>query len=116
MEDAAFIVQLRNQDHAKGKLGDSAATVSAQEQWLANYFEREGDYYFIAETQHDQTRTEKDGRIIGGQPVDMLHFSLKAADWPIARAAMLPLAKYAEDEMLRWENHNRQDAAYSLKR
>lgn len=48
--DAAFIVWLRNLDHVKGRVGDSAANTAAQETWLKNYFEREGDYYFIAET------------------------------------------------------------------
>jgi RimJ/RimL family protein N-acetyltransferase len=50
MEDAAFIVWLRNLDHVKGKIGDSAVDVASQEAWLQVYFDREGDYYFIAET------------------------------------------------------------------
>jgi len=50
MDDAAFIVWLRGSEHAKGKLGDSATTVAAQEQWLKSYFDRDGDYYFVAET------------------------------------------------------------------
>ena len=50
MSDAAFIVWLRNQDYVKGRVGDSATDVDAQEVWLKKYFEREGDYYFIAET------------------------------------------------------------------
>lgn len=50
MGDAAFIVWLRNLDHVKGRVGDSAADVSSQEAWLRRYFEREGDYYFIVET------------------------------------------------------------------
>jgi len=50
MNDAAFIVWLRNQDYVKGRVGDSATDVAAQEVWLKKYFEREGDYYFIAET------------------------------------------------------------------
>jgi RimJ/RimL family protein N-acetyltransferase len=52
MEDAAFIVWLRNLDHAKGRVGDSAQDVSAQEKWFEKYFQREGDYYFIIETQN----------------------------------------------------------------
>lgn len=180
MSDAAFIVWLRNQDHAKGKLGDSATDVSAQERWLADYFDRAGDFYFIAETMNEgcpigttsiydltgdtaetgrfvvspevpaafqislltydlafdrlqlkelratsvatnrtvhsyvrklgfrQTKTEKDGRVIGGQPVDMLHFNLSAVDWSIARTAMLPLAGYAAREILQWERNARQ--------
>jgi RimJ/RimL family protein N-acetyltransferase len=50
MEDAAFIVWLRNLDHVKGKVGDSATDVAGQEAWLEAYFEREGDFYFIPET------------------------------------------------------------------
>jgi len=179
MEDATFIVWLRNQDHAKGKLGDSATDVAGQENWLASYFERGGDYYFIAETQNDcipvgttsiydqvggvaetgrfvvsaetpaafptsiltydlafermqlqelratsvatnrtlhsyvrklgfrHTKSEKDARVIGGQSVDILHFVLKEVDWSIARAAVLSLAKYAEGEVLHWEESRR---------
>jgi RimJ/RimL family protein N-acetyltransferase len=50
LDDAAFIVWLRNLDYVKGKVGDSATDVAGQETWLKNYFNREGDYYFIAET------------------------------------------------------------------
>lgn len=50
LDDAAFIVWLRGQEHAKGKLGDSATTVSDQERWLESYLDRERDYYWIAET------------------------------------------------------------------
>ena len=50
MEDAAFIVWLRNLEHVKGKVGDSAMDSAAQESWLRAYFDREGDYYFIIET------------------------------------------------------------------
>ena len=51
MEDAGFIVWLRNLEHAKGRVGDSAMDTAAQENWLRAYFDREGDYYFIIETQ-----------------------------------------------------------------
>jgi RimJ/RimL family protein N-acetyltransferase len=50
IEDADFIVWLRNLDHARGRIGDSAADVGSQETWLAKYFERPDDYYFIIET------------------------------------------------------------------
>ena len=50
MGGAAFILWLRNPDHVRGKVGDSAADVTSQEEWLKKYFEREGDYYFIVET------------------------------------------------------------------
>ena len=50
MEDAPFIVWLRNLEHVKGRVGDSAMDTAAQECWLKAYFDREGDYYFIIET------------------------------------------------------------------
>src|SRR5580698_17364 len=50
LADAAFIVWLRNLDRTKGKLGDSASGVAAQEAWLRTYFTREDDFYFITET------------------------------------------------------------------
>ncbi len=50
MEDAAFIVWLRNLEHTRGRIGDSAADTASQQAWLETYFKREGDYYFIIET------------------------------------------------------------------
>ena len=50
MEDAPFIIWLRNSDHAQGNIGDSASDVAGQEAWLRTYFKREGDCYFIVET------------------------------------------------------------------
>ena len=50
IEDAAFIVWLRNLDYVKGNVGDSVTDVASQEAWLRTYFEREGDYYFIVES------------------------------------------------------------------
>lgn len=50
LEDAEFIVWLRNLEHVKGRVGDSAVDKPAQEDWLKAYFERQGDYYFIIET------------------------------------------------------------------
>lgn len=50
MDDAAFIVWLRNLDYVKGWVGDSAVDVAGQQRWLESYFAREGDYYFIVET------------------------------------------------------------------
>ena len=50
MEDAAFIVWLRNLAHAQGRVGDSAKDEAAQRAWLEAYFERPGDYYFLIES------------------------------------------------------------------
>src|SRR5579863_7252294 len=50
LEDAAFIVWLRNLEHTKGRIGDSATDTASQENWLRTYFKRAGDYYFIIES------------------------------------------------------------------
>ena len=50
LDDASFIVWLRNLEHAKGRVGDSAQDIASQQKWLHAYFERDGDYYFIVET------------------------------------------------------------------
>jgi RimJ/RimL family protein N-acetyltransferase len=51
--DAGLIVQLRNSPHALDNIGDSAKTVSEQELWLRNYFDRPNDYCFMIETIHN---------------------------------------------------------------
>jgi RimJ/RimL family protein N-acetyltransferase len=50
MDDAEFIVWLRNLEHARGRVGDSATDTAGQQAWLKKYFQRAGDYYFIIET------------------------------------------------------------------
>ena len=50
MDDAPFIVWLRNMDHVKGRVGDSATDAAGQQAWLRSYFDRQGDYYFIIQT------------------------------------------------------------------
>jgi RimJ/RimL family protein N-acetyltransferase len=174
MEDAAFIVWLRNRDHVKGKVGDSATDEAAQQAWLRAYYDRPGDYYFIIETagaipvgaygiydlkgssaesgrwvirpevpaaipcavlafdlafqelglselrvttvssNHSvlslnrklgfhQTGVTSAGQIIGGKPVDLVHFVLVGADWPKVREGVLPLARLAERQVRQWE-------------
>jgi RimJ/RimL family protein N-acetyltransferase len=175
MEDAPFIVWLRNLEHAKGRVGDSATDTTGQEAWLRAYFDRPGDYYFIIEsagrglavgaygiygiqnrsgesgrwiirpevpagvpsailafdtafqtlglaeirvttvsTNHSvlslnrkfglrQTGITHAGQMIGGKPVDLVHFRLGAADWPKTREKLLPLARLAERQVCEWE-------------
>ncbi|MDB6064623.1 MAG: acetyltransferase, family [Pedosphaera sp.] len=178
MDDAAFIVWLRNLDHAKGKLGDSATDVASQQAWLEAYFQREGDYYFIVETMSGipvgthslydiangsaelgrwiirpgvqaavpshmvafdiafrqlglkemrnvtvatnrpvisisrkfgfkQIRVEVAGRVIGGKPVDMVHFILTAQDWANTRESLVATAEVAERLVGDWERDQR---------
>lgn len=179
ISDAAFIVWLRNQDYVKGRVGDSASDVAGQQKWLENYFECEGDYYFVIETLEGvplgtsglygiagkhaewgryiirpevqgavpsailifdiaferlglrellarcvstnltvhslikkygfrQTETIFASQTIGGQPVNMIHFNLKAGNWPRCRRRLLPLAEFAEPRINKWEKLSRE--------
>lgn len=174
LEDANFIVWLRNLDHAKGNVGDSAPDVAGQQAWLATYFKRTGDYYFIIETAGGipvgtygiynvdktsaeegrwivrpevpaaipsitlaldlafcemkltqlrgttvatnervlslnrklgfrQVRVESAAQTIGGKAVDLVHFTLAAADWSSARERLLGPIRLAEAQVLDWE-------------
>jgi hypothetical protein len=51
-----------------------------------------------------EVRTEPGAQIINGDPVDMVHFLLKATDWPGTREKVLPLARIAEKQIDQWEN------------
>jgi RimJ/RimL family protein N-acetyltransferase len=174
MADAAFIVWLRNLEHAKGRVGDSAADATSQQNWLKAYFEREGDYYFIIETTGGipvgtyglynagggsaesgrwiirpdvsaaipsavlifdiafnklnlkevrvttvstnrtvlslnakfgfrQTRVQQGAQVINGEPVDLVHFILTPQDWAKPGERLMPLARFAETQVKKWE-------------
>ncbi len=174
LEDASFIVWLRNLDSVLGWVGDSAADVASQEIWLNRYFDREGDYYFIIETSSgiplgthsvynrrgnraeigrvvtrpgvsasypaavllidlsygqmgiteleaicpagnygvlttyrrygfNQVDAGPDTRIIGGTPVEMLHFVQRSEDWPRIREIGMPAVLRAESTIRKWE-------------
>lgn len=47
--DAAFVVELRSNPELNRFLHDSSIRVEDQLAWLARYYEREGDYYFVIE-------------------------------------------------------------------
>ena len=52
MDDAEFIVKLRNQEHVKGTgfIHNTSLDVEKQRQWLRDYFSRENEYYWIFTT------------------------------------------------------------------
>ena len=50
VDDAEFIVMLRNQSHAKGCVNDTSLDVEKQRQWIRDYLERDNEYYWIIET------------------------------------------------------------------
>lgn len=53
-----------------------------------------------------QTGVEKGARVIAGQPVDIVHFAMTAAEWAQNRAGVLPIAKYAEKQIQTWEKNH----------
>ena len=53
IEDAAFIIELRTNPERSRLIHPISPSVSDQECWLEQYFERSGDYYFIIE--HNNT-------------------------------------------------------------
>src|SRR4051794_19454040 len=174
LDDAEFIVWVRNLPHVVGRVGDTPPNIAAQQAWLRTYFQRPGDYYFIVETTGgkplgaygiydvrltsaesgrwvmrpdvpaalptaviafdlafgplgltelraktistnqsvlslnvklglQQTMVEKEAQLIGGKPVDQVHFVLSQEDWRKRREKLLPLAKFAEAQILQWE-------------
>ena len=50
-----------------------------------------------------QTRVERAGRVIGGKPVDMVHFLLTREDWEKPCERLMPLARLAETQVREWE-------------
>lgn len=48
--DAEFILRLRSHPRVLGLVGDTPPTVEQQTAWIAAYLDREGDYYFVVET------------------------------------------------------------------
>ena len=50
IEDAEFIVWLRNQPHVKGCVNDTSIDVEKQRQWIRDYLQRDNEYYWIIET------------------------------------------------------------------
>lgn len=92
MDDAGFIVWVRNLAHTRGRLGDSAATEPAQRTWLESYFLREGDYYFIIESSA--------GRPVGAYGIyDQTGDSAESGRWVIRPdvPAAIPSAIHAFD-------------------
>jgi RimJ/RimL family protein N-acetyltransferase len=63
---------------------------------------------FVKKCGFRQTETKFASKIIGGQPVDMIHFVLKAGDWAGCRCRLLPLAEFAEMRINKWEKHSHQ--------
>ena len=57
LEDADFIVKLRNLPHVRKMVHATSTSVEDQREWIKEYLQRENDYYWIIET--------KDGMPVG---------------------------------------------------
>jgi len=51
--DAALVLELRNNPQLNRFLHATSSSLAAQLAWLAQYYERPGDYYFVVERQQD---------------------------------------------------------------
>lgn len=47
LDDAEFIVRLRNQEQAKGFIHNTSNDVDKQRKWIEDYLQRENEYYWI---------------------------------------------------------------------
>ena len=54
VEDAAFIVRLRNQPFARGTIHPTSLSVDKQIDWIKTWEKRERDYYWIIESYGEQ--------------------------------------------------------------
>jgi RimJ/RimL family protein N-acetyltransferase len=50
-----------------------------------------------------QVRVEPAAQMIGGQAVDLVHYTLTPEDWAPARELIMPLARVAGARLLEWE-------------
>ncbi len=50
VDDAEFIVYLRNLPHVKGNINDTSTDVEKQREWIRKYLERPNEWYWIVES------------------------------------------------------------------
>lgn len=91
LEDAGFIVHLRNLPHARGNISDTSASIEKQREWLIRYFDRPGDYYWILEESGTGRSVGTYGLydIHGGTGVPGRWVMLPDADFSIAATTLL---------------------------
>ncbi|HEY4361778.1 MAG TPA: GNAT family N-acetyltransferase [Bryobacteraceae bacterium] len=74
LSDAGFIVELRTDPLRNRYIHRGAVDVRAQEDWLEEYFQRPGDYYFVIE---NRSTREREGTV-GIYDLDL---EARAAEW-----------------------------------
>lgn len=50
VDDAEFIIHLRNLPHVLGTVGDTVPDIAAQKRWIETSLDRAGDFYFVIES------------------------------------------------------------------
>lgn len=83
IDDAEFIVNLRNQPFAKGTIHETSTSVEAQKAWISSWQTRENDYYWIIE---DERLAKRIGTI-GFYDIDLVNNEGMPGRW-----VMLPQA------------------------
>lgn len=80
VDDAGFILELRNMPHAQGKIGELNITEEEERRWLEKNILNPYDYFFIIETQAKVK--------LGSIGVYDIDFSLKTAE--VGRVVTIP--------------------------
>ena len=58
LDDAEFIVKLRNQPHVRGRINDTSVDVEKQRQWIRDYLQRENEYYSLYHYDAEKSQIE----------------------------------------------------------
>ena len=58
---------------------------------------------YVAKFGFRTVSVEKAAKVVAGQPVDIIHFAMTAAEWQKFRPGVLPIAKYAEAQIRAWD-------------
>lgn len=86
-QDAAFIVELRNNPLKSKFINKGAQNISEQHTWLSNYYTREGDYYFVVENK----ATKKNEGLISLYELDTKNLTAEWGRWVIAKGSLAAL-------------------------
>lgn len=83
LSDAAFILRIRLEDKERTRfIHEIPNDIALEEQWIENYFQREGDYFFVVENKFNN---EAEGLIA---IYDMEHGRAEWGRWVIQKGSM----------------------------
>jgi RimJ/RimL family protein N-acetyltransferase len=58
---------------------------------------------YVAKFGFRTVRVDRAAKLVAGQPVDIVHFAMTAAEWQQHRPGVLPIARYAEAQIRAWD-------------